>query len=73
MVKTITPSRTYINIDHEPIEGYMDAMAMFFPVPDTALISGLHVADSITFAIEVGEGGVTLLEASTRASVSTNP
>lgn len=53
VVKTITDTKNYINIDHEAIPGFMDAMAMFFPVADTAILRGVAVNDSIRFTIEV--------------------
>lgn len=54
VVKSITPSRNYINIDHEAIPGFMDAMAMMFSVKDTSIVSAVVVGDSISFEIEVG-------------------
>ncbi len=56
VVKTITPTKNYINIDHEAISGFMGAMAMFFPVPDTSVLRNVAVDDSIKFTIEVKAG-----------------
>ena len=55
VVKVITESRSYVNIDHEDIPGYMDAMAMFFTVRDSTVLDGISVNDSVRFTIEVGE------------------
>lgn len=53
LVKTITDSKNYINIDHEAIPGFMDAMTMFFPVADTSILQGIAVNDSVRFTITV--------------------
>jgi len=54
VVKAITPSRTFMNIDHEAIPGFMDAMAMMFAVKDSSVLEGVVVGDSIRFVLEVG-------------------
>lgn len=56
VVKTITPSKNFVNIDHEDISGFMDAMAMFFPVSDTSILQNIAVNDSVVFTIEIIEG-----------------
>ena len=56
VVKTITSRKDYINIDHEEITGFMGAMAMFFPVPDTSVLGSVTVNDSVRFTIEVKAG-----------------
>ena len=56
VVKTITPTKNYINIDHEAIPGFMDAMAMFFAVSDTSILRNVAVDDSIRFTVEVKNG-----------------
>lgn len=43
--------KAYINIKHETIAGFMDAMTMPFPVPDSTLVEGIEVGDSIAFRI----------------------
>lgn len=55
VVKVITESGSYVNIDHEDIPGYMDAMAMFFAVRDTTILDGVAVNDSVRFTIDVKE------------------
>ena len=50
VVKTITGTKNYVLIDHEEIPGYMSAMAMFFTVEDTTVVSGISVSDSVSFS-----------------------
>ena len=54
VVQTITPSKNFVNIDHEAIPGFMDAMAMMFAVKDSGVVDGVSVGDSILFTLEVG-------------------
>lgn len=56
VVKAITDSKAHVNIDHEAIDGFMDAMQMFFPVLDSTVLNGVEVSDSIAFEIVI-EGG----------------
>ena len=56
VIKTITPTKNYVNIDHEDIPGFMDAMAMFFPVSDTSILQNVAVNDSVIFTIKIVEG-----------------
>ncbi len=60
VVKTITPTKNYINIDHEDIPGFMDAMTMFFPVLDTSILQNVAVNDSVVFTIEIIEGNAVV-------------
>ena len=54
LVQTITPSKSFVNIDHEEIPGFMDAMAMMFAVKDSTVLEGVAVGDSVSFVLEVG-------------------
>ena len=62
VVKTITSRKDYINIDHEEITGFMGAMAMFFPVPDTSVLGNVAVDDSVRFTIAVKAGKPAISE-----------
>ncbi len=53
VVKSIVPSKTFVNVDHEEIPGYMDAMTMFFAVADTMELQDVLVSDSISFTLVV--------------------
>lgn len=48
-------------VDHDAIPGFMDAMAMPYPVPDARLLSTLSPGDEITAEVVV-TGGAGLLE-----------
>lgn len=65
VVKTITPSKTFVNIDHETIPGFMDAMAMFFAIQDSSMLNGISVTDSVKFTLEIEDGNVTIIEIQT--------
>ncbi len=65
VVKTITPSQTFVNIDHEAIPGFMDAMSMFFSVRDSSVLEGISVSDSVRFTLEIDGGTVTITEMQT--------
>ena len=60
VVKAISESKAHINVDHEAIEGFMDAMQMFFPVLDSSVVSKVEVADSIRFEILVENGNYAI-------------
>ena len=62
VVKAITPSKTFVNIDHEEIEGFMEAMEMFFPVKDTTLLETVQISDSVRFSLEVTEGNYVIVD-----------
>ena len=55
VVKVITDSKSYVNIDHGNIPGYMNAMAMFFAVRDSSVLDGIAVGDSVHFTIETDD------------------
>jgi protein SCO1 len=44
-------------IDHEAIEGWMEAMTMPYPIQDQADFDKLHAGDSITATVFVGSDG----------------
>ncbi len=56
VVKNITPSKTYMVIDHQAIPGFMDAMSMPFPVRDSMILRGIHPHDAIAFDVTVEDG-----------------
>lgn len=60
VVRAISESKAHINIDHEAIEGFMDAMQMFFPVLDSAMLVEIEVADSVQFEIVVENGNYAI-------------
>ncbi|MEZ4702461.1 MAG: copper-binding protein [Rhodothermales bacterium] len=60
VVKVITPSRSFVQIQHGDIPGFMEAMSMHFAVADTSVLTGIAVADSVVFDIEAGPNGVVV-------------
>jgi len=61
VVERITPSRQFVQIDHEDIPGFMDAMSMHFAVMDTSLLTGIGMADSVVFDVRVALDGVAIV------------
>ncbi|MES3629726.1 MAG: copper-binding protein [Longimonas sp.] len=51
-VHSITPDRSHLRIDHDPIPDYMEAMRMPFAVEDTTLISGVEPGDRVAFTFD---------------------
>jgi len=56
IVKNITPSKTYVVIDHQRIPGFMDAMSMPFQVRDSTILRGIAPEDAIDFEVTVEDG-----------------
>lgn len=56
----LDPVGGWVLINHGPIEGFMDAMTMFFQVSDPALLEGIKVGDGVRFVLR-GED-MTILE-----------
>jgi Cu/Ag efflux protein CusF len=49
VVRSFGPGRAYVNITHDDIPGYMDAMTMSFVPTSPSQIEGLQVNDRISF------------------------
>lgn len=64
LVANIMASRKTLIIDHEAIDGYMEAMSMPFSVADTSLLTGIAPQDSVRFRFEVSTslGVITEIE-----------
>lgn len=60
VVRSVTPSGSYIRIQHGDIPGFMDAMTMAFAVADSVAVDGVARDDSIAFAFVAGTAGVTI-------------
>ena len=48
--------KKFVNIKHETIPGFMDAMTMPFEVKDSTLLRGIQEGDSIAFRFTVADG-----------------
>ena len=56
VVKSIDSKTPAIEINHQDIEGLMQAMQMEFRVSDPSLLTGIAVNDRIDFTIEAAKG-----------------
>ena len=67
-VISLNPQRPSIEIDHENIEGLMEAMTMEFYVKDKSLLEGLKRGDLISFSIDNGVGGLVIIKITKKGS-----
>lgn len=51
VVVAIDTAKPRVKINHEKIEGFMDAMTMWFNVKDASLLNGIAVDDHVEFTI----------------------
>jgi Cu/Ag efflux protein CusF len=51
IVVAIAPEKSRIKIDHEAIEGYMEAMTMWFSVKDKSMLDGIASNDKVEFTV----------------------
>lgn len=49
-----------LELDHEEIPGYMQAMKMTYPVADAKLLEGLNAGDSVLGKLKVGSRSYTI-------------
>ena len=61
-VLSVAKAEGSANIDAENIPGFMDAMAMSYPIPDEKTLSGLSPGDDITADVVVTSDGKYHLE-----------
>jgi protein SCO1/2 len=57
VVRGVTPSGAFVQIDHEAIPGFMEAMNMPFAVADSSVIWGISVGDSVRFELRAAVEG----------------
>ena len=53
LVMNITPSKTFIVIEHQEISGFMGAMTMPFAIKDEGILESVAVGDSIDFEVTI--------------------
>ena len=51
VVVAVAPEKSRIKIQHDTIEGYMEAMTMWFTVKDASMLQGIAPNDKIEFTI----------------------
>ncbi|HWL86020.1 MAG TPA: copper-binding protein [Polyangiaceae bacterium] len=56
-IRSFGPDRSYVNIAHDAIPGFMDAMTMAFEFQGEAQSSGLEVSDRIEFTFTADRQG----------------
>lgn len=61
-VVSTVPRANQIVVDHEAIEGFMDAMTMGYRVDPPSLLEGLQPGDRIRFTIDVRRRAIVAIE-----------
>ncbi len=56
VIKSFGPDRKYVNIAHEKIPGYMDAMTMSFEPTDAKQVATLAAGDKVNFSFKPQDG-----------------
>ncbi len=64
VIKAVKSEGRVLVIDHQKIEGFMDAMEMPFALESASLAKGLKVGDTVSFTLteKVGEWPITKIE-----------
>lgn len=57
VIKSFGPNRTFVNIAHERIEGYMEAMTMSFEPRTSDQLANVQVGDAVHFSFTESEDG----------------
>jgi Cu/Ag efflux protein CusF len=61
-VVAVDPASGEIVLDHEAIEGLMDAMTMGYPVASEDLLKGLNPGDTVKFKIDPASSKIVAIE-----------
>lgn len=61
VVKSFGPDRKFVNIAHERIAGYMEAMTMSFEPRTADQLAGLSAGDKVSFSFTATDDGRRLL------------
>jgi Cu/Ag efflux protein CusF len=61
-VVATVPHASQLVVDHEEIEGFMEAMTMGYRIDPPALLDGLRPGDKIRFTIDVRRKAITAVE-----------
>ena len=62
VVVDVNVEKARVKINHEKIEGKMEAMTMWFPVKDPALLQGLQPNDKVAFTVAEEESADLIVE-----------
>jgi Cu/Ag efflux protein CusF len=63
VVKSFGPGRAFVNIAHEKIDGYMEAMTMSFEPRAAEQLAPLREGDKVSFTFTATSDGRRLLDA----------
>lgn len=63
VVKGFGPAKKTINIEHEKIDGYMEAMMMSFEPRDPKQLDGLAAGDTVKFSFTATDSGHRFIDA----------
>jgi Cu/Ag efflux protein CusF len=61
-VVATVPNASQLVVDHDEIEGFMEAMTMGYRIDPPSLLEGLKPGDRIRFTIDVGRRAITAIE-----------
>jgi Cu/Ag efflux protein CusF len=61
-VVATVPNASQLVVDHEEIEGFMEAMTMGYRIDPPTLLEGLRPGDKIRFTIDVRRKAITAVE-----------
>jgi Cu/Ag efflux protein CusF len=64
VVIAIVAAKRQVVLDHEEIEGFMDAMTMGYPVASEELLQGLNAGDTVKFQIDATSNEIIAFERS---------
>lgn len=62
VVKSFGPDRKYVNIAHEKIPGYMEAMTMSFEPSNADQLAGVAQGDRVLFTFRAMDDGRRILQ-----------
>lgn len=63
-IVAVVPQSQEVVIDHEEIEGFMDAMTMGYKLASPAQLQGLKPGDVVKFSIDTGKRVITKIDKS---------
>jgi protein SCO1/2 len=61
---SIDSAKQMVTIDHEAIDGYMEAMTMPFKVADTSLYAKIRIGEKMRFNLEVAYNAARITDVS---------
>jgi len=62
VVRDVLPDEYRVEVEHDEIPGFMEAMTMSFEVPDSSLLARMQIGQVIDFRIEHAGGRVRIVE-----------